>query len=161
MNSVVDFFKKNSNKAKKSDMNLFPKYYDKTLAPPICNDGEFESDYNQHNRFAKLDPVTVLFEVAKAIGGKVTRVDEFDEGSTPIVFKKTSKGDVSVVFYKKLMRFTIYVAETYKSNTASKKTITHRKTLYGLQKAFEMIENEEYNDVFNAAKKELLISKKG
>lgn len=161
MNSVVDFFKKDSGKTSDRNMCLSPNYYDKNLVPPVFENKGFESDRSQRERFQRLDPVTVLFEVADAVGGKVTRVDEFDENSTPIVFRETPQGFVSIVFYKKLMRFTIYVSETYKSDTASKKTITHRRTLYGLQKAIEMIDAGEYNTVFDAAKREILISKKG
>lgn len=156
MKSIVDFFRRPEKdcepEPKKNCNSMEPRYYRKDLEPPELKSGEYETKQEQLYRFGELHPVTVLHEVANQIGGEVTRVDPKNNRSTPIVLKSTSRGMTSIVFYKTSLQFTIYQIGALEIDRFAKNTITNRESIYGLQKAYEMIEKGEYDKVFEKNK---------
>ena len=151
--NIVRFFKKNQpdyeSDYKTDDSpnqkEIFkPIYRTSDLKPPVFDDDEYETAESQQYRFSNLHPITVLCEVADVIDGKVTRTNPFEKSSTPIILKKLKNINISIMFYKNKMNFAIY--QNFFDDPVSK-MITSRKTVYGLQKAIEMIENGEYNEV--------------
>lgn len=148
MKSVVDFFKnkKSSWVEENSNPDMPPIYYPKNdLRPPVFEEGEYETKDNQLFRFERLPPTTVLHELATAIKGELTRLNPSNERSTPVVLKNTKYGSVTIVWYKRSLQFTIYKT----SDTAYKKMITNRETIFGIQQALKMIENDEYSGVLS------------
>ena len=167
--SITDFFKQmNSNKnltdftdftdvdhplsnfdTQSSVEDLKPRYPKKELMPPVLQEGEYETIEEEIKRFKQLHPITVLYEVAERLQGKLTRLDPEVLKSTPIVLKSTGMGMCTIVFYKNNSQFTIYETLTFETYCGSKNMITNRKSIYGLQKAFEDIEKGYYDKVFN------------
>ena len=148
MKSITEMFKRDYNNKAEPDP-FEPRYHREDLMPPELLEGEYETLQEQQFRFDNLHPMTVLYEVAKELGGKLTRLKPDDERSTPIVLKSTSMGMCTIVFYKRSLQFTIYETKTFETYCETKKVITNRKSIYGLQKAFEMIETGEYDKIFS------------
>ena len=153
--SITDFFKttyiKKQGRREQTNPNLEipePRYPKQNLMPPVLEEDEYETSDDERRRFKKLDPTTVLHEVAERLNGRLVRLIPEDPGSTPTVLIGTCMGLCSVVYYKNHSRFTIYETSTFEKYCNSKNTITNRNSIYGLQKAFEDIEKGYYDKVF-------------
>lgn len=161
MKSIVDMFKKKriytvdeieeiQTKTNNCQSYIPDPYYPRPdLRPQDLAEGEFETIDEQHYRFKELPPITVLHELAEAVDGELTRLIPDNPSSTPIVLKNTKYGFVSIVWFKRLMQFTLYVTATYERNTDYKKSITQRRTLYGVEKAIRDINEDKYPGIFS------------